>query len=397
MGSPQSEGNPPLILHIINGFEMGGTERVLLRFLQQLPDYGFENGVLALQASGSLTADFLALQVPIFEWHLRDRMIGSLMRLPRLWHFVSDLRPTLIHGWMYHANLVAAGLAKILDVPLVWSIRHSVQDIRLERRLTRLSIRCGARLSGLPSKILYNSSAAASRHEELGYRNRRRGLMIPNGFDGTHFTPSPERRARLRRRVGVDESTVLIGLVTRFHSCKGFDLFFEAAERVCRDLPGVQFVVAGRDVNSSNRALADLIGRHHLEALVHVLGEVADSRDVLCGLDVLCSPSRSDSFPNIVGEAMCCGVPCVVTDLGEVGNVVADAGIVVPRENPAALANAWKRMLYLGGSGRLEIGLRARRRILQNYGWATFVSRSLDVYSSELRNSSRGGRGGSVT
>ena len=66
---------------------------------------------------------------------------------------------------------------------------------------------------------------------------------------------------------------------------------------------------------------------------------------VYTALDIAVSSSYGEGFANVIGEAMACGVPCVVTNVGDSARVVADLGEVVPPKDPAALRDAIERLL----------------------------------------------------
>ena len=87
---------------------------------------------------------------------------------------------------------------------------------------------------------------------------------------------------------------------------------------------------------------------------------------------------------------MACGVPCVVTDVGDAPVVVGDTGMVVPPGDPAALAGSLIRMIDGGRDRRMAMGLRARERIIDRYEISTVVSRYQGLY----RAVSGRGRGG---
>jgi glycosyltransferase involved in cell wall biosynthesis len=100
-------------------------------------------------------------------------------------------------------------------------------------------------------------------------------------------------------------------------------------------------------------------------------------------LDISASASAyGEAFPMIVGEAMSCGVPCVVTDVGDSGWIVGNTGRVVPPKNPEALANAWKELIELGSEGRETLGEAARQRVIENFSLNSVVEQYEKLYET---------------
>ena len=87
----------------------------------------------------------------------------------------------------------------------------------------------------------------------------------------------------------------------------------------------------------------------------------------MAGLDIYVSSSKGEGFPNAVGEAMSCGVPSVVTDVGDSARIVGDTGRVVPPGNSSALATAILEIIDLPNQRRRELGDQARERIGKHY------------------------------
>ena len=98
------------------------------------------------------------------------------------------------------------------------------------------------------------------------------------------------------------------------------------------------------------------------------MGEVAEMPRWFAGLDIATSASvMKEGFSNSVGEAMACGIPCVVTAVGDSARVVGETGCVVPAEDAPALAAAWCGLLAAGAEERQRRGAAARRRVVEQY------------------------------
>jgi glycosyltransferase involved in cell wall biosynthesis len=300
------------------------------------------------------------------------------------------IAPQLIQGWMYHGNLMASLAAVALrktaprnvlgQKPVLWNIRQTVYDLRRERWLTAKLIRQGARLSSGPAAIIYNSQTSASQHEELGYRAEKR-VIIPNGFDCQVLRPDEAARKAVRAELGITDDTVLVGLVARYHPMKDHVGFLKAAALVVQSHPQTRFVLVGAGVSSTQPELAEGIQQNELGDRVILLRERSDIPRLNNAFDIGCSASAwGEGFSNSIGEAMACGVPCAVTNVGDSAYIVADTGFVAPPRAPEALAEAIGRLIEIGQPGRQQIGAKARKRIETEFSLSAIVEKYENLY-----------------
>jgi glycosyltransferase involved in cell wall biosynthesis len=140
-----------------------------------------------------------------------------------------------------------------------------------------------------------------------------------------------------------------------------------AAARICRQYASAYFVLCGDHLDRDNDELMALIKKFNLDSHVRLLGRRDDVHRIIKALDILVSSSISEGFPNVIGEAMACGIPCAVTDAGDSARMVGETGKVVPIQDPPALAEAILALIKLGPEGRLKLGEKARARIADHY------------------------------
>ncbi len=355
------------LVHIINDVSIGGAEMMLYKLLSQVNRERFDPIVVALRNRGQLHRRIEALDVPVYNVAMRLGIPTptSCWRLIRL---MRRLKPDLIQGWMYHGSLAAqvGGAFAGRSVPVVWNIRQSLSGFNYEKRATAAIIRFLAHLSKRPAKIVYNSRIAAAQHGAIGYELED-SLVIPNGFMTSLFTPSQEARNSVRVELGIPDETLLIGLVSRYHPVKDHANFLHAAGLLLKTHPDVQFVLCGDGVNWVNPSLCKLIDDLKLTERVHLLDQRQDMPRVTAALDIATSSSSAESFPNVIGEAMSCGVPCVVTDVSDLLWIVGETGRVVPPRKAQALASAMQELVKLGPEGREKLGRAARERVLKHF------------------------------
>jgi glycosyltransferase involved in cell wall biosynthesis len=265
-------------------------------------------------------------------------MLSALKTLRQL---VQSIRPDLIQGWMYHGNLAAsaAGSFSSHHPAVCWNVRHSLHDLGHEKAMTRWVIRAGRQLSSQPEAIIYNSSVSRTQHEHFGFASTR-ARVIPNGFNCSDLFPDVKVKARVRRTLDIPTEAVVVGHVARHHPMKGHQNFLSAAAQVAAQSPHAHFVLVGRDVHPNHSHFQGLVPSE-LRQRFHFLGERDDIPDLLRTMDVLCSSSLwGEGFPNVIGEAMASGVPCVATDVGDSAFVVGETGWVVPPQDTVGVVEA---------------------------------------------------------
>jgi glycosyltransferase involved in cell wall biosynthesis len=369
------------VLHTITGVSMGGAEMMLYRLLARSDRDRFAPTVLALLRPGPIGDRIRAMDVPVLSLGMRQErpLSPAILRLIRI---ARRVQPTLIQGWMYHGNLTASICALLSRgrLPVIWNVRHSIHDMANETRLTRGFIRLGAALSSSPRAIIYNSQVGASQHEQLGY-HATKTVVIPNGFDCQLFRARPEMAERLRHEAGIDRERTIIGMVARNHPQKDVLNLIKATALLARRAIDVHVVIVGVGFDAANAGLAHRIEQAGVAARISLMGQRHDIPDIVAGLDIATLPSAwGEGFPNVLGEAMACGVPCVTTDIGDSAWIVGRTGMVVPPRDPEALAEALGHLVALGHEGRKQLGAAARARVVENFEIGDIVRRYETLY-----------------
>ena len=373
--------SPMTIVHLIATLDVGGAEMMLYKLVAAMDRRRFRNVVVSLTDIGAVGKRIEAADVPVHALHM-PRGRPHLKGLNSLSRLLQEERPAILQTWMYHANLLGTLVRRRAKVPhLVWNMRSANQDLRLYPRLTRLTLHACAKLSRYPSVVVVNSEAGRTVHSDLGFHPRR-WEVIPNGFDLTHFAPGHAARESVRTELGLPPDSILIGVVGRYHLMKGHETFLRAAIHLARDHSDVHFLLIGHGLEATNSALTEVIGGHEVAKNVHLLGGRSDVPRLMAAMDIFANSSLSEGFPNVVGEAMACGVPCVVTDVGDSAIIVGDCGIVVPPNNAEALAHGWEQLIEAGVEARRRLGHAARRRIEENYSLERIVQQYEELYSS---------------
>lgn len=377
---------PVSILHVINGLYTGGAERMLVKLLAKMDRQRFANSVVSLIAGGELAEPLRELGISVTELGITMRGGGWIGGLKRLAEIVRNARPAVIQGWMYHGNLAALIAGWLNSHRLVlWNIRCSDMQDGHGSLAARLIKFMSAKLSHRPEAVIVNAFAGKAYHEEIGYRPRR-WEIIPNGFDPDVFRPDTVAKTALRRELGIANNAILIGMIARYNPMKDHPNFIAAAGNSAKQYPRAHFVMGGLGVTRDNGALTRLMGQTGFAERFHLLGQCNEVEQIMPGLDIVVQSSAfGEGFPNMLGEAMACGVPCVATDVGDARRIIGDTGKIAPSRDPQALAIAIGELINMAPEARRELGEKARRRINENYSLSAVVQRYEDLYAEIIR------------
>lgn len=373
----------------MRSLDYGGAQRQLISLAKALDKDRFTVCVLAFYP-GPLEQEMAGSGVQVISLNKRGRwdILGFLRRLiqqMRLSH------PDVVHGYLDIPNLLALFLKLFVRTRVVWGLRASTIELERYDWLHRVASgleRCFSRWADL---IIINSAAGREQHLARGFP-REKTLVIPNGFDTEVFKPDREAGEKLRGEWGVPAQAKLVGIIGRLDPMKDQRNFLQAAALVSRSTDdarsaavseGVRFVCVGNgpaDYRKELKRLASDLGL--AEELIWQDATTAVSA-VYNALDVLVSASRAEGLPNVVGEAMACGVPCVVTDVGDSALLVGDCGIVVPSQDPAALAAGIIRSL---AANRTETGNKGRTRIIEGFSVQQLAARTAEALVTLVRD-----------
>jgi len=342
----------------------------------------FENEVVSLTGILDLAEKMRGMGAGVRTLNMKTSAPNPLLVM-RLAQWIRESKPDVIHTWMYHANLVGVLAARLAgNVPVVWGIHNSALDPRINKRRTMLFNRVCAFLSRrFPARIVCCSEASLRIHGSLGYSGEKM-VVIPNGFDLEKIKPDPDARASVRQELGIPLDAPLIGIAARFHPQKDHRNFVRAAARLHKQMSDIHFLLCGLDITWQNSQLAGWIETAGIRDCCHLLGVRQDMTRLFAGMDIATTASLGgEAFPLVIGEAMACGAPCVVTDVGDCALIVGETGTVVAPGDPEALAEAWRNLIEAGPRVRHRLGIAARRRVQQHFALPVIVERYQTIYS----------------
>lgn len=328
----------PIFTHIIADLGNGGAESVLYRLCTA--DNPERHRVVSMMGLGKYGPLLEAKGVQVSCLDMPSGRV-SLSGLWRLYCLLRKEKPVVVQTWMYHADLVGGVVARLAGIRnICWNIRHSELEPGKSKRSTIWVAKACAMLSKwVPKKVICCAEKAKQVHVNYGYDSTKM-LVVGNGYNLDQFKPDQNARKKLRSELGLSDDVLLLGMVGRFNVQKNHHGLLKSLcllkER------GISFVCAlvGTDMCSDNQLLVSWIEECGLQGDVLLLNQRSDIHAVMNALDIhVFSSSFGEGFPNVLAEAMACGVPCVTTDSGDAALIVGDTGWVVPVLDEIAFSN----------------------------------------------------------
>jgi glycosyltransferase involved in cell wall biosynthesis len=338
---------------VVDSDVYGGAEAYAAHLLRRLPER-FERTLLATPEVPKQLRDAAGDALVTFE---RPRGKADVVRLARAGRALRGTHPDLVHVNMATAanNRHILGLCALLRMRAVATL-HIVAPLESAAQ-TAILRRAYRRLAGF---IAVSEETRRQLGEDLSLPEVR---VIANGVE--------ERPPVAGGGIG----RFRVGAIGRLTEQKGFDVLIEAVRRLEADGVPVETVIAGDGPDRAALA-ADANGLG-----VEFRGFVADVPAFHAELSAFCLPSRWEGLPFALLEAMMSGLPCVASDVGDVRLALDEAGLVVPPEDPAALAAALQE-LAASPERRRELGAAAHARARDRFSVEKMVAETVQVYDA---------------
>jgi glycosyltransferase involved in cell wall biosynthesis len=355
---------------LIRQLNAGGAERQLVTLAGALDKTRYDVAIVTFYSGGSLSEEAsqtAGLRIISLNKNGRWDLAGFYLRLLKE---LRELNPDILHSYLPGANVLAALIKPWLPkTRIVWGIRASNVYLGFYHWSATALFKLECLLSRFADIIIANSRAGRNHCVANGFLSQK-VCVVPNGIDIKRFSPDPPARKRVREEWGIKNDEIAIGLVARFDPMKDYPTFLRAASIFLHNRDDIYFVCVGDGDSQYKSELYALVKDLGLQDRVLWIGGRSDTYAVHNALDIVTSASITEGFSNSIGEAMACGTPCVVTDVGDSAWIVGDTGVVVPPRDPQALVEGWKTCLGDDPDGR---GRRARERIVENFSICRLV------------------------
>ncbi len=363
---------------LVRQLNYGGAQRQLVTLVKGLAARGQKVTVMSFYGAGKLDRDLLDQGIEIVYLHKQGRWDN----LGFFWRMVQELRrlqPDVLHGYLGIPNLFTILLKPFFPrTQMVWGVRESMPIYANPSLLIKLLHHADCWMSQWADLIILNSHVGKVNHRAMGYPDRKM-VVISNGIDTDRFIPNAAARSQLRQAWDLSDDHFVIGCVGRLNPVKDHRTFLKAAASLHGQYPQLRFVCVGnadsendRDYVRSLQAFASDLG---LEQVLQWRDSIHDIEQVYNAIDLLVlTSSGGEGFPNVIGEAMACGTPCVATAVGDSEFVMGPWGTAVPPGNAGAIAHAIAQTIHKQQSQQ-----RIREHIVNNFSVATLVDKTATI------------------
>lgn len=366
--------NKPTIFHIITDLHEGGAEGVLYRICEF--DTSSTHVVVSLSVGGKYALMLKGLGIEVIELQLNNPFlfISSFVKIFRL---IRIYKPQVVQTWMYHSDFFGGVAARLAGARSVcWGIRHSNLTFGTVKAKTILIAKICALLSYfVPDQIISCSEQGMYSHIKFGYCSKK-FVVIQNGFNVDKFVPNKSQRIMLRRSILGDYNGIVFGMVARFDAQKDHENLFRALHML--KVSGFCFrcILVGNGIDNTNLQLDKYLSKYGIQDYIVLLGRRSDIPAIMNAIDVHVLSSLGEAFPNVLAEAMACGIPCITTDVGDAAQIVGNTGWVIPSKNPQKLFEAFVDVIHAfkADSSWLDRKREARLRIIQKFSMNSMVA-----------------------
>ncbi len=383
------------VLYLITVLAPAGAEQSLVAMAPYLAQRGVRLQVAYLRDRPGTVLPFLLEEAGVEVTSLVG-IRGAHRRFQRLVRLIRAERPDLIHTTLTEANLLGRLAGALTRTPVVSSLVNVSYgpEQQADPEASRWGLRLRHALDVITAREVVRFHAVTQLVADVMAPRLRVAPtlveVVPRGRDPESLgRRSPERRARARRDLGVDDETALVLAVAHQDYQKGLDVLLEAMAEVVRRRPDARLVVAGRPGNQS-AVLKARMAELGLTPTVRLLGLRHDVPDLLCAADVFVLASRWEGMGGVLLEAMALEAPIVTSDLPTLRESIPDEdyAMLVQPERPEALAAAILATLT-DSEGAKERTDRARQRFVEHFTIDGVAERMVDLYVRALGASGR--------
>ena len=310
---------------ITSGVGVGGAEKQLAILAQSLKSCGYEVILISLTRppQANHQTDFDGLDVIFVEMNTFFRVVIGVFRIRKAF---AKLNPDYIHGWMFAGNIIAS----LVGLMFGYKFFHSIRASNMDQKRYRFQIFFNRLFSYFALAVISNSYRGADYCVSVGF-SKKNMLVIPNGINTEEFYKCEAERFEIRKSLGIDQNARVLLYAARVDPMKGHDLILSLAET----FPQTIFMIVGQGTEYLN-----------VSTNVIALGLRRDMRKIYNAADWLISLSNyGEGFPNVIGEAMACGLPVFANEIGDSWRIIGSLGVKSVGVNAQEISVEVKKVL----------------------------------------------------
>ena len=331
------------IIHIINSLNKSGAEGNLYRlckFQKKKYKKKIDIIVITLIDNGYYEPLLKKNGIKIFSlgWSKKNKYFEFIKKILKLRKFIKKENPDIIQSWMYHSNFVTLFLSNAFNDKIFWNIRHSELNFQISKKTTILiSIICGFFSKIVPKKIIYCSEKSIKFHVNQQFYCKNKTKLIYNGYSDKEYYSSKYLNYNFRKKNKINKTVFILGFAGRYAEQKNIPSILQAFSNIVKVYKNVYFYMVGKDLNFSNKALVSIISDLKIRNKIIFLKEQKNLLEFYNGIDLLLLASHSESFPNVVAEAMLCSTPVLSSDAGCAKTIIKNHGFIIRDNKPLAI------------------------------------------------------------
>jgi glycosyltransferase involved in cell wall biosynthesis len=323
------------LMHIVDSLEFGGLERVVTDLAIEQRRQGHAVWVYSINQTDGFAPELRAAGVPVIVGHKTGTLDLKVLRGIR--KLARNERLQLLHAHNFVPNYYAAtSVLGLRAAPVLVGTSHDM-GMRLAQRKLRFMYKSSLLRT---ARVAMVGQQVHDRFVDAGFVDRARAQTVLNGVAVERFEVTSDKRSAARRRLGVEETDLVIGAVGRFVALKNHALLIAAFARLAADMPSLKLVLIG--YGALEDTLKEQVRACGLERRIVFTGQQPDVAALIPGFDIFAMPSRTEGLSIALLEAAATGLPIVATAVG--GNVEiiqhGKTGLLVPSDDEAALTQA---------------------------------------------------------
>jgi len=349
----------PRILHIIGDWQLAGAEKQLAGLASRQAQAGWRVEIAVLR--GELSPELIELASPCPVTLLPGQPKG-LRRYRALVDKVRREEWSLLAGQLFSGNLYAVAAGHKLGLPTL-TFEGGLEPWR------RWYHWSSCRWYWKRAALIEVNAAAVGRNVVAHGGNDDKLRLIYNGIESSESLTKEEKLAA-RQKFNLPAEAPVVVMVANLHAPKDPQILLRAVAKLRSEFPDLRLLFAGD--GPQRRELEQLVNQLDMSEQVQLLGRVADVRAVYAAADVFCLSSLAEGLSNAIIEALSLELPCLVSEAGGNGELVAhgERGLTFPAGDVSACAEGLRQLLSHREKA-VQMGQAGRRWVERELSWET--------------------------